>query len=113
MTAADEGGADSAGPAGAPAAAPGVAAWTDDMPDVDIGRGSLQDADNWTVDTPFSDLGIDSLASVPLALEIEQASGVPVSAELLYDYPTVRALAAYIDETRAEQSAGRPGERRA
>jgi alkylation response protein AidB-like acyl-CoA dehydrogenase/acyl carrier protein len=56
----------------------------------------------WTVDTPFSDLGIDSLASVPLALEIEGASGVPVSAELLYDYPTVRALAGYIDELRDE-----------
>jgi acyl-CoA synthetase (AMP-forming)/AMP-acid ligase II/alkylation response protein AidB-like acyl-CoA dehydrogenase/acyl carrier protein len=58
--------------------------------------------DGWTVDTPFSDLGIDSLASVPLALEIEQASGVPVSAELLYDYPTVRLLAGYIDEWREE-----------
>jgi acyl-CoA synthetase (AMP-forming)/AMP-acid ligase II/alkylation response protein AidB-like acyl-CoA dehydrogenase/acyl carrier protein len=56
----------------------------------------------WTVDTPFSDLGIDSLASVPLALEIEGASGVPVSAELLYDYPTVRALAGYIDQLRDE-----------
>jgi len=97
-----------------PAAAPaGADAWTDDMPDVDIGHGPLQGADSWTVDTPFSDLGIDSLASVPLALEIEQASGVPVSAELLYDYPTVRALAGYIDETRAEHSPGRPGERRA
>ncbi|MGJ9417509.1 AMP-binding protein [Massilia sp. CMS3.1] len=60
----------------------------------------------WSVDTPFSDLGIDSLASVPLALEIEQASSVPVSAELLYDYPTVRLLAAYIDEQRDEQRAG-------
>ena len=57
----------------------------------------------WGVDTPFSELGIDSLASVPLALEVEQASGVPVSAELLYDYPTVRLLAGYIDEQRDEQ----------
>jgi acyl carrier protein len=71
-------------------------------------EGALGDAaspriDAWTVDTPFGDLGIDSLASVPLALEIEGASGVPVSAELLYDYPTVRALAAYIDEQRDER----------
>jgi len=66
-----------------------------DMPRADIGA-------DWNHDTPFSDLGIDSLASVPLALEIEQASAVPVSAELLYDYPTVRMLAAYIDERRGE-----------
>ncbi|WP_082493509.1 AMP-binding protein [Massilia sp. Leaf139] len=58
--------------------------------------------EGWNVDTPFSDIGIDSLASVPLALELEQASGVPVTAELLYDYPTVRLLAGYIDEQHDE-----------
>lgn len=52
------------------------------------------------LDTSFGDLGIDSLASVPLALEIEAASGVNIGAELLYDYPTVRALAGYIDALR-------------
>nr|WP_267498746.1 AMP-binding protein [Massilia sp. IC2-278] len=55
------------------------------------------------IDASFGDLGIDSLASVPLALEIEAASGVRVGAELLYDYPTVRALAAYIDAQRDER----------
>ncbi len=68
---------------------------------VDIVTDTVLALDDWSVDTPFSELGIDSLASVPLALEIEQASGVPVSAELLYDYPTVRLLAGYIDEQRA------------
>ena len=69
----------------------------------DAGMGGAEGLAAWGVDTPFSDLGIDSLASVPLALEIEQAGGVPVSAELLYDYPTVRLLAGYIDEQREEQ----------
>lgn len=55
------------------------------------------------IDTPFGDLGIDSLASVPLALELEAASGVRIGAELLYDYPTVRDLAAYIDAQRDAQ----------
>lgn len=72
-------------------------------------REAAPDPDAWSVDTPFSDLGIDSLASVPLALEIEQAGGVPVSAELLYDYPTVRALAAYIDERRDERQSAQEG----
>jgi len=40
---------------------------------------------------------------VPLALELEGASGVRVGAELLYDYPTMRALAAYIDAQRNGQ----------
>ena len=56
------------------------------------------------IDTPFGDLGIDSLASVPLALELEAASGVRIGAELLYDYPTVRELAAYIDAQREAQA---------
>lgn len=55
------------------------------------------------IDAAFGDLGIDSLASVPLALEIEAASGVRVDAELLYDYPTVRELAAYIDTQLDDQ----------
>nr|WP_229510849.1 MULTISPECIES: AMP-binding protein [unclassified Massilia] len=71
--------------------------------DAGMGGGAEPGLAAWGVDTPFSDLGIDSLASVPLALEVEQASGVPVSAELLYDYPTVRLLAGYIDEQREEQ----------
>ena len=57
------------------------------------------------LDTAFGDLGIDSLASVPLALELEAASGVAIGAELLYDYPTVRALAAYIDAQRGAEHA--------
>jgi acyl carrier protein len=78
------------------------ASFGDDALQVDIALEAAAELDGWTVDTPFSDLGIDSLASVPLALEIEQASGVPVSAELLYDYPTVRLLAGYLDEWRDE-----------
>ena len=62
------------------------------LPAVDVG-----------IDTTFADLGIDSLASVPLALELEAASGVRIGAELLYDYPTVRELAAYIDSQRDAQ----------
>ncbi len=76
-----------------------------DMPNVDVCAGEAPGAACWNADTPFSDLGIDSLASVPLALEIEQASGVPVSAALRYDCPTVRLLAGYIDQQRAEQRA--------
>jgi acyl-CoA synthetase (AMP-forming)/AMP-acid ligase II/alkylation response protein AidB-like acyl-CoA dehydrogenase/acyl carrier protein len=51
-------------------------------------------------DTPFTELGIDSLSSVPIALELEQQTALPIAPELLYDYQTVNALAAYIDTLR-------------
>jgi acyl carrier protein len=47
-------------------------------------------------DTPFAELGIDSLAAVPIALDIEQRSALPVVPELLFDYQTVNALADYL-----------------
>jgi acyl carrier protein len=53
-------------------------------------------------DTPFTELGIDSLSSVPIALELEQQVALPIAPELLYDYQTVNALAAYIDTLRQE-----------
>jgi acyl-CoA synthetase (AMP-forming)/AMP-acid ligase II/alkylation response protein AidB-like acyl-CoA dehydrogenase/acyl carrier protein len=51
-------------------------------------------------DTPFTELGMDSLATVPIALELEQQTALPIAPELLYDYQTVNALAAYIDTRR-------------
>nr|WP_307728491.1 AMP-binding protein [Massilia solisilvae] len=56
-------------------------------------------------DTPFAELGIDSLATVPIALEIEQRAAVPVVPELLYDYPTVNALAAWLEAQGAPEQA--------
>jgi alkylation response protein AidB-like acyl-CoA dehydrogenase/acyl-CoA synthetase (AMP-forming)/AMP-acid ligase II/acyl carrier protein len=51
-------------------------------------------------DTPFTELGMDSLASVPIAMELEQQTALPIAPELLYDYQTINALAAYIDAQR-------------
>ncbi|TFW31815.1 hypothetical protein E4O92_12335 [Massilia horti] len=51
-------------------------------------------------DTPFADMGMDSLATVPIALELQELTALPIAPELLFDYPTVNALAAYIDSRR-------------
>jgi acyl-CoA synthetase (AMP-forming)/AMP-acid ligase II/alkylation response protein AidB-like acyl-CoA dehydrogenase/acyl carrier protein len=51
-------------------------------------------------DTPFAELGIDSLAAVPIALDIEHRAGLAVVPELLFDYPTVNALADYLHGRR-------------
>jgi alkylation response protein AidB-like acyl-CoA dehydrogenase/acyl carrier protein len=53
-------------------------------------------------ETPFTELGMDSLATVPIALELEQQTALPIAPELLYDYQTVNALAAYIDTRRRD-----------
>jgi amino acid adenylation domain-containing protein/thioester reductase-like protein len=48
-------------------------------------------------DTNFFDNGGDSLAAVNLSLMLAQASGVTVPVTRLYEYPTPRALAAFLN----------------
>ncbi|WP_332848031.1 AMP-binding protein [Massilia sp. S19_KUP03_FR1] len=50
-------------------------------------------------DTPFTSIGMDSLATVSIAVDIENRTGLAIVPELLYDYQTVYTLSAYI-ETR-------------
>ncbi|MBQ5962539.1 AMP-binding protein [Massilia sp. ZL223] len=60
-------------------------------------------------DTSFAEAGLDSLAAMPVALELEQRTGLAVNAELLYEFPTVAQLAAYVDARRdARRDAGKP-----
>ncbi|OON62274.1 hypothetical protein B0920_01975 [Massilia sp. KIM] len=66
--------------------------------------GGVEDIDD---DTSFAEAGLDSLAAMPVALELEQRTGLQVNAELLYEYPTVAALAAYIDARLAVRPAVR------
>lgn len=61
-------------------------------------------------DTSFAEAGLDSLAAMPVALELEQRTGLTVNAELLYEFPTVAQLAAYIDTRRGAIPEEAPGE---
>jgi acyl carrier protein len=45
---------------------------------------------------PFSYYGLDSIDAVELAAELEEWLGVPVSATLTFDYPTVSAVATFL-----------------
>jgi acyl carrier protein len=49
------------------------------------------------VDTPFTALGIDSLATASIAADLEQRTGIPVHPEVFHEHPTPRALAAWLD----------------
>lgn len=56
-------------------------------------------------DQPFVEVGLDSLSALPVTLELERQTGLPVGAELLYEYQTVAQLAAYLDACRAAAAA--------
>ena len=68
----------------------------------------LQDAGVETLgdDEPFSDAGLDSLSAMPVALELERQTGLAINSELLYEYQTVAALAAYLGARIAAASNG-------
>lgn len=52
-------------------------------------------------DMPFTSLGMDSLATVSIAADIETRTGLAIVPELLYDYQTVHTLAAYLAQRLA------------
>ena len=56
-------------------------------------------------DTPFTSLGMDSLATVSIASDIENRTGIPIVPELLYDYQTVHTLSACLAQRPDLQAA--------
>ena len=50
------------------------------------------------LERPFRELGLDSLKAVELRSALEQRTGVPLSATVAFDYPTVRALTQWLFE---------------
>jgi acyl transferase domain-containing protein/acyl-CoA synthetase (AMP-forming)/AMP-acid ligase II/acyl carrier protein len=51
---------------------------------------------------PFSQFGIDSLDAVALSGELQEWVGRPLAATLLYDYPTIEALARHLSPQMEE-----------
>jgi 8-amino-7-oxononanoate synthase len=58
-------------------------------------------------DTPFTALGLDSVGTAALALEVEKASGVRLSADLFCELRTINAVARHL-ESRTPPSSGQP-----
>jgi acyl-CoA synthetase (AMP-forming)/AMP-acid ligase II/alkylation response protein AidB-like acyl-CoA dehydrogenase/acyl carrier protein len=61
---------------------------------------SRQNLDRIDPDTPFAALGMDSLATASIAVELEQRLGMPIVPELLFDYQSVNELAGFLERQR-------------
>ncbi|KAH8740489.1 type I fatty acid synthase, partial [Cryptosporidium ryanae] len=51
------------------------------------------------IDTPFSELGMDSLSAIELRNALVSRFGIKVSSTALFDYPTIRSIINYLTES--------------
>lgn len=49
--------------------------------------------DSFTVDTPLSDVGLDSIYALSLCADIEDTYGLEVEPDIYEEFPTIRLLA--------------------
>ena len=63
-----------------------------------IADHSGEEADTITAETKFADLGIDSLTTVEILMDIEDEFGVEVPDEILDKLVTVKDVVDYIEE---------------
>lgn len=94
------------GPPPAPAAGPALVAGADSTPVVDVLREQLAEilcCDPWDIDatTTFDALGLDSLLGAEFVASINQLYGLEERAVVLYDHPTIDAMAAHIGSRSA------------
>ena len=54
-------------------------------------------AGDFTVDTDFSEIGLDSVYALTLCGDIEDEYGLEIDPEIMWDYSTIRTLAAELE----------------
>ena len=61
------------------------------------------DVHNIDVRKPLNSYGLDSLAIMELSYQLEKWLGYKISPTILYDYPTIEALAKHLDSMQTEE----------
>jgi acyl carrier protein len=72
---------------------------------------SRREVESIGFDVPFATLGMDSLATASIAVDLEQRLGMPIVPEVLFDYQSINELAAFLDRQHGQATAtgkGRP-----
>ena len=52
--------------------------------------------DTIDIDTPLADCGIDSVSAMALCVDLQCEKGFDVETTIVWDYPTIDAIAAYL-----------------
>jgi aryl carrier-like protein len=55
------------------------------------------------IDTPLADCGIDSVSGMTLCADLQCEKGFDVETTIVWDYPTIDAIASYLAAERAAQ----------
>jgi acyl carrier protein len=63
---------------------------------------SRREVDSIGFDIPFATLGMDSLATASIAVDLEQRLGMPIAPEVLFDYQSINELAVFLDRQRGQ-----------
>ncbi|MFC3377479.1 acyl carrier protein [Rugamonas sp. CCM 8940] len=63
------------------------------------------DPQQLSVTVNLSEQGVDSLLGLRFARKIEDLTGSPVELEWLFDYPTIRQLAGFLEQRAATSAA--------
>jgi acyl carrier protein len=63
-------------------------------------------AEEVDIDEPFANFGLNSIDAVSLSGDLEDMLGCSLSATLLWDFPTIRELSAYLAEEASATRAG-------
>jgi acyl carrier protein len=48
------------------------------------------------IDTPLADSGIDSVSAMELCVDLQREKGFDVETTIVWDYPTIDAIAGYL-----------------
>jgi acyl carrier protein len=68
-----------------------------------VARSLNVTSDAIDADTPLADYGIDSVASLTICADLEAETGIAVESTIVWDYPTIDAIAAHLvcEESRS------------